>query len=136
MTTGPIQEFAYWQLGASTRVKGKGTEANPYPPETQPAQIWLAGWLAWDDYLRGRRAPASQRFRFGAIWWSEGCWNWQECWFSDGATARPLLMAGYKFPPNVGSGADLLRELLTKNYMPGLDLDAIAILRAPTGERR
>jgi hypothetical protein len=131
---GAIQEFAYWQLGASTRVKGKGIEANPSPPQTEPAQIWLAGWRAWDDYLHQREAHTNLRFRYAAIWWSGGCWNWQECWLRAGETARPLSVAGYKFPPNSESGSDLLRTLLAKHHMPGLNPDAITVLRKPDGE--
>lgn len=131
MNLGPVQAFAYWQRGASARVQGKGIEANPYLPESPPGRVWLAGWQAWDDYLHQSGAMAGPRFRYGVLWWGGGFWNWQERWFV-AAAERPLLVAGFKFPPNVESEADLLRELLAE-YMPGTNLDSIAVLRTPEG---
>ena len=131
MTLGPVQAFAYWQHGASARAQGKGIEVNPYPPESLPGRVWLAGWQAWDDYLHQSGAMAGPRFRYGVLWWGGRFWNWQERWFV-AAVERPLLVAGYKFPPHVESKADVLRGLMAE-HLPGSNLDSIAVLRTPEG---
>src|SRR6476659_5046317 len=72
-----IRVLAAWRKYAS---QGQGNRGHSYPPETEPAQLWLAGWRAWDDYLHQCEAHTHLRFRYAAIWWNGGCWNWQECW--------------------------------------------------------